>query len=122
MITFAESLRALQKMHAWTRAFFGAHCFKLNPSKTVFTSSKRPPSSFRLSSVSGKAWVTWCDASTAFRYLGVKINIDLDWSAELDAVADDGGAEVRHDLRKAIKLRGPIKIDIYLHPQVSESS
>lgn len=119
VIVFAESLRALEKMHTWTRSFFGAHCFKLNPIKTVFTSSRRPPSAFRLLSVSGKTWATWTDSSTAFRYLGVKINIDLDWSAELDrlskVVALLRSSIIRHGMTCA---SGIDAINAFLVPQI----
>ena len=119
VIIFAESLKALQKMHAWTRAFFGAHCFKLNPSKTVFTSSRRPPSEFRLLSVSGNSWATWSDSSTAFRYLGVRINIDLDWSAELKrlskAVAGLRASIICHGMTCASGIEA---INAYLVPQL----
>ena len=106
-------------MHAWTRSFFGAHCFKLNPNKTVFTSSRRPPSSFRLLSVSGNSWATWSGPSSAFRYLGVRININLDWSAELDRlsklVAILRSSIIRHGMTCA---SGIDAINAFLVPQI----
>lgn len=119
VIIFAESLKALEKMHSWTRSFFGAHCFQLNPKKTVFTSSTRPPSSFRLLSVSGKSWATWTDSTASFRYLGVMISIDLDWSAELrrlsKAVASLRSSIICHGMTCA---SGIDAINAFLVPQI----
>ena len=41
VLIFAESPEALLSMHNWTRAFFGAHAFKLNTKKTKLVATSR---------------------------------------------------------------------------------
>ena len=39
-VIVASSVRAVEQMHAWVREFFGAHCLRLNCSKTVLICSE----------------------------------------------------------------------------------
>ena len=74
-------------MHQWTRSFFGAHAFRINSKKTKFFSSQPlSKSDCTLPSVDGRTSSPPLPSSTLFRYLGVIISMDLDWSGEMKAL------------------------------------
>ena len=84
VLVFAETARGLQRMHDWTREFFGAHSFKLNTGKTKLTSTQGD-SQLRgtFFGVNGQVAVKPIPATQDFRYLGVRIALDMSWEAEL---------------------------------------
>jgi hypothetical protein len=78
-VIVATDPKRLGEMHAWVRAFFGAHSLSLNVDKTKLLCSDitRAP---ELMSVCGKLKITPMPADTVFRYLGLHLNLALDWS------------------------------------------
>jgi ribonuclease HI len=68
----------LAEMHAWMREFFGAHCFAFNVKKTKLLCSN-PETAPPLYSVDGGQVVEPLPAGTDVRYLGLGINLRLDW-------------------------------------------
>lgn len=73
-------------MHSWMRAFFGAHAFDFNTIKTRFLCSD-PSSAPTLPSVDGSSTLTPEGPEATFRYLGVHLNIALDWTDQIAIVA-----------------------------------
>ena len=72
VLVFAESVEALQRMHQWTREFFGAHAFKLNAKKTKLTGYCAPGElDGKFFTVDGITAIEPIPPSTDFRYLGV---------------------------------------------------
>ena len=71
-------------MHAFVRAFFGAHSFSLNVEKSEFLCSDQralamaPP----LASVDGQHLIQPRQLGHTIRYLGVWLNLDLNWDTE----------------------------------------
>jgi hypothetical protein len=113
LLSFSESPAAAERMHDWTRQFFGMHATKVNAIKTKYFCSsrspdlpvstvpatngsrhgtptcptRRPPSGHvrlaDLRSVCGRSRVPARPTSSSFRYLGVLISPDLLWADEL---------------------------------------
>ena len=94
LLAFAESARAAERMHEWTRTFFGMHATRINAKKTkYFCSAVRsargvltiphPTMVADLRSVCGHTRIAPRPTSTSFRYLGVMLSPDLDWTDEL---------------------------------------
>jgi len=75
----------LAEMHAWMREFFGAHCFAFNVKKTKLLCSN-PEIAPPLYSVDGKQVVEPLPAGTDVRYLGLGINLRLNWKATHDSM------------------------------------
>lgn len=82
-IIVATSLQAVLEMQAWVREFFGAHCFTLNCEKTKLLCSDGAPRP-ALASVAGTEVVEPGDESVTIRYLGLWINLGLDWTVQID--------------------------------------
>jgi hypothetical protein len=120
VLIFAESSEALLRMHNWTRAFFGAHSFKLNATKTKLTTTA-PLSAVegQFLSVNGRETVIPISPSTHFRYLGVRIALDGSYDGELERLQ----AHVDH-VSRAIRnygmtcTSGVDAINTYLVPQL----
>jgi ribonuclease HI/exonuclease III len=71
----------LYEMHEWVRDFYGAHCFAFNCTKTKLLCSNvrwAPP----IFSVDGRSRVTPSNAKSSFRYLGVDLNLSLNWKLQ----------------------------------------
>jgi len=81
LITFAQSNVAATRMHEWTRTFFGLHAIKINAIKTKYFCVNHPGAMLR--SVCGRHTITARPPSESFRYLGIKLNVDLDWTDEI---------------------------------------
>ena len=92
LITFAGSAGAAERMHEWVRAFFGMHAAKINADKTKYFFSSQPapgcPTSVpaRLWSVCGRMAIPARPPSESFKYLGVKLSVDLNWSDEIERI------------------------------------
>ena len=69
-------------MHAWVREFFGAHCFRLNCRKTEFVCSAGADAPV-LTSVAGRSSMEAKGEAHTFRYLGMWVNLRLDWSVQI---------------------------------------
>ena len=80
----ATSLDAVQAMHEWVREFFGAHCAKLNCTKTeLLCSSNLSALENKLFSVDGKTPIKPHGPSHTIRYLGVWLNLNLQWKTQI---------------------------------------
>jgi hypothetical protein len=84
-IIVATCPQRLAEMHAWVRAFFGANSFRLNVEKSEFLCSdpKARTAAPTLASVDGSSSIVPQPVGHTIRYLGARINLDLDWSKEL---------------------------------------
>lgn len=82
-VIFATSPDAVRRMHAWVRAFFGAHSGRLNCSKSVLLCSPGAGRDLELPSVDGSSCITPAPYGHTLRYLGVWVNLDLDWSVQI---------------------------------------
>jgi hypothetical protein len=71
--------------HEWVRDFCHAHNFRLNPSKCkYFIYDCKGPSDGRwLWSVDGSEQIVPLPSSESFRYLGLWLSMDLDWSKQI---------------------------------------
>ena len=100
LVTFAESSSGMVRMHDWVRTFFGMHATRINETKTKYFCSllkaaprrAGPSPNLRrhtaatpasLHSVCGRTLIRPRPPSESFRYLGVRICIDLSWTDEL---------------------------------------
>ena len=96
LITFAESAVAAERMHLWARQFFGMHAAKINAEKTKYfcsdapgptrssdASIKRRSPVARLLSICGRSTIPVRPPSESFRYLGVRVNVNLNWKEEM---------------------------------------
>jgi exonuclease III/ribonuclease HI len=80
-VLFAQTAKSLSEMHAWVRAFFGAHSFSLNTTKTKYLCS-HPKSAPPLASVCGRMRVAPLGPDETIRYLGLRVNLNLSWKTE----------------------------------------
>jgi exonuclease III len=80
-VIMAEDPARLAEMHAWVRAFFGAHSFELNTKKTKYLCS-HPHKAPTLASVDGTSIIQPLGRDATFRYLGLRLNLKLDWKVE----------------------------------------
>ena len=68
VLVFAESAEALLRMHEWTRAFFGAHAFKLNTKKTkLMATGQRRKLRGKFLGVDGRIPIAAMDSKADFR-------------------------------------------------------
>ena len=79
----ADSEEGVRALHEWVRSFFGAHAFKINAKKTKFVSSADPAQVRCLPGVDGTSHIKALPSDTTFRYLGVLLNMECTWDAEL---------------------------------------
>jgi hypothetical protein len=85
MATVSSDPVGCREQHEWVRAFFGAHAFQLNVKKTKYLCSdpsltvETAPQIF---SVDGASRVTPLVKGESIRYLGIMVNINLDWSLQ----------------------------------------
>jgi exonuclease III len=78
----ATSVESVRQMHAWVREFFGAHRAALNCDKSHLLCSdgaERPV----LASVDGLTVIKPEGETHTIRYLGVWLNLQLDWSVHI---------------------------------------
>jgi len=80
----AASDGSIRVLREWVCSFFGAHAFKINTKKTKFVTSCPPGLVACLVGVDGVSHIRALPSSTSFRYLGVMVSMDLDWTAELE--------------------------------------
>jgi hypothetical protein len=83
-MTFAESWAAQWMSHEWVRDFCQVHNFKLNAkkSKYVISDYQGETDPRWLPSVDGKERILPMSISYQFRYLGLWISMNLDWSKQ----------------------------------------
>lgn len=81
-ILCAESPKALAQMHCWMREWYGANFFAFNTTKTKLLCSD-PALAPPIPSVDGKDLVRPLPAGESIRYLGLMINLNLDWTAHV---------------------------------------
>jgi ribonuclease HI len=81
-VIVAESAAALAEMHCWVREFYGANFFSFNPDKTKLLCS-HPSTAPPIPTVDGLRMVTARPTGETFRYLGLFLNLDLDWSVQI---------------------------------------
>jgi hypothetical protein len=81
--TLAASFGDMEVLHGFVRSFFGAHAWRINAKKTKFVVSVDPRTIRPLYSVDGRDAIKPLARTTTFRYLGVLLNMALDWSDEL---------------------------------------
>ena len=81
-VIVASSAKAVVQMHAWVREFFGAHCLRLNCDKTVLVCSDGSEVPV-LPSVDGEHRATPRGEDHTFRYLGMWVNLRLDWRVQI---------------------------------------
>jgi ribonuclease HI len=87
-VLLADNPARLAEMHAWVRAFFGAHSSKMNCTKTKYLCSDNGMAlAPTLVSVDGKLEITPQPGSTTIRYLGVWLNLDLKWTTQKTRLA-----------------------------------
>ena len=79
----ATSDASIRVLHDWVCSFFGAHAFKINTKKTKFVVSRAPAGVPCLIGVDGRSHIRALSSDVPFRYLGVMVNMDLTWGAEL---------------------------------------
>ena len=84
-LTLNESWEDQWMSHEWVRDFCHAHNFRLNPSKCKYIISNfYGPSDGRwLWSVDGMEKIHPLPSSETFRYLGLWLSMDLDWSKQI---------------------------------------
>ncbi len=83
-MTYAETWNDQWMMHEWVRDFCHAHSSTINAKKTKFIISnwKGEKDPRWLPSVDGKDQITPLPSSHQFRYLGLWISMDLNWSTQ----------------------------------------
>ena len=81
-VIVATSARAAGQMHAWVREFFGAHCLRLNCDKTVLVCSEGSEIPV-LPAVDGRQRAQPHGEGHTFRYLGMWVNLRLDWKVQI---------------------------------------
>jgi hypothetical protein len=83
-LTFSESWRDQWMMHEWVRDFCHAHGFKINAHKSRYIISDCLVDNDPrwLSSVDGTEKIVPLPSSTHFRYLGLWMSMDLDWTKQ----------------------------------------
>jgi hypothetical protein len=80
-----DTLEGIQRQHEWIRAFFGAHIWDFNTKKTKFVIGNPGPTHVpALPDVNGKQSILPLPSSCTFRYLGIHLNLDLDWTTQLE--------------------------------------
>ena len=85
-IVISESEDGIHRLHEWVRSFFNAHRWKINVKKTVYTTTaslERLDANLRLLSVDGASMIAPHPPYHTFRYLGLYINLNLDWQAQI---------------------------------------
>ena len=86
-LIMADSADKIRGMHAWVRAFFGAHGFGMNVVKTRFMcsdfDSDHPERSPILPSVDGGTMIEPEGPGAVFRYLGILMSLDLSWGEQI---------------------------------------
>ena len=83
-VTYCESWQEQWMMHEWVRDFCHAHFFLLNAVKCRYFISDRTVDDGRwLWSVDGKDKIYPRPRSEHFKYLGLWMSMDLDWSKEI---------------------------------------
>ena len=78
---FSQRLKkTIQKAHEIVNEFFEIHGLKMNSLKSIYTSiSDQQP---KWTPMSSGQPIEWKPPSFSFRYLGIKINFNLDWTSE----------------------------------------
>ena len=85
-IVASETEDGIHRMHEWIRSFFRAHRWKINVDKTVYTTTAdldQLDTNLRLLSVDGIKAIDPRPPCHTFRYLGLHINLDLDWRTQI---------------------------------------
>jgi hypothetical protein len=87
-IIYCESWKEVWYMHEWMRDFCHAHGFGINAkkSKYIISDSKGAHDPRWLPSVDGNDKITPLISSDPFRYLGLWLSMDLDWSKQIQVM------------------------------------
>lgn len=86
LMTFAESWADIFLSHEWVLAFFYAHGGEINSNKTTFIISDAVADDARwLRTLSGES-ISPKPPTTFFRYLGIFLNVDLNWTQQIFAM------------------------------------
>ena len=81
---YAEDWPSIWAMHQWVREFNRAHGLNFNVNKTHFLISnyKGPEDNRWIYSMDGKSKIEPSGPNFVFRYLGIHLNLDLNWNEE----------------------------------------
>jgi ribonuclease HI len=85
MATVSSDPKGCREQHEWVRAFFGAHAAQLNVTKTKYLCSDPSltvDTAPQIFSIDGANRVLPLVKGESIRYLGIMININLDWSKQ----------------------------------------
>src|SRR5271155_55765 len=87
-MTYCETWHDQWLMHEWMRDFCHIHAFQLNVSKSKYIISDCLGASDPrfLWSVDGKHKIIPKDSSETFRYLGIWLNMNLDWTKQIQVL------------------------------------
>jgi len=84
-MTYAESWQSQWMAHEWVREFCHAHNTRINAKKTkyIISDCKGDNDARWLSSVDGTEKIRPLQSSHQFRYLGLWLSMDLNWSTQI---------------------------------------
>jgi ribonuclease HI len=86
-IVVAHTWEALRRLHSWTLAFFAAHRFGLNGSKSHLAATKDPTGGNLVLEGTGESdQITSVSLEEAFRYLGLWLTLSLSWTKQVAAM------------------------------------
>ena len=85
MMAYAEDWPSIWMMHEWVRDFNRAHCLNFNAGKThlLISDCQGSEDKRRLNSVDGKTFIHPSGPDFVFRYLGLHLNLNLDWTEKI---------------------------------------
>jgi len=109
-------------MDKWMQQFCAKHCLSVNAEKTIVTGRNRDGSAL------GGVW-QWPNLSkpftilppgTSFRYLGIMLNVNLEWKTQIDTCnATVMNIVSRLGCRQITLLQGALLVKNYLVPKLS---
>lgn len=83
LAVFAESWAAIFASHEWVLAFFESHGGEINSGKTIFVISDAIPNDSRWLRCPRGVPIRPQPSRTVFRYLGLFLNIELEWEKQI---------------------------------------
>ena len=116
----ADTEKGIQKAHEIVSEFFQLHELKLNPSKSVFTTIENSEPRWKPSFDDNV--IKWKPPSFSFKYLGLKINFDLDWKAEQNKLSGSVFQVTKSIIANKLTLKeSRAVIKNYLYPKLEYS-